>query len=293
MSLNYDLHTHSTMSDGTLSPAKLIEYAVKQQIDVLALTDHDTTDGVAEAQSVASQSGVTVIPGVEISVTWNRRTIHIVGLNINPGHTGLQEGLAALRSFRDRRAEEIGRRLEKAGISGAYKAAREHAGGSSIGRTHFARFLVEQGYATDMRDVFKHFLIKRKPGHTGGEWAALDQAVGWIHAAGGQAIIAHPARYRLSATRLRRLISEFIECGGEGLEVVSGSYSRNDCFAMALQAQRFGLKASCGSDYHGPENPWIDLGKIAPFPPGCKPIWKSPGWRLYDSAQEGYPSQLD
>lgn len=293
MSLCYDLHAHSTMSDGSLSPAELVEHAVRQQVDVLALTDHDTTEGVAEARRVANVLGVIIVPGVEVSVTWNHRTIHIVGLNIDPEHAGLQQGLATQRSFRDWRAEEIGRRLAKAGIGGAYEAARKLAKGSSIGRIHFARFLIEQGRAADMRTVFKRFLIKNKPGYVRGNWVGLEQSLEWIHAAGGVAVIAHPARYRLSATQLRRLIGEFTENGGEGLEVVSGSHSRNDCFSMAMHAQRSALLASCGSDYHGPDNPWIELGKIAPFPPGCTPIWKSPGWRLYDSAQEGYPLQSD
>ncbi len=291
MSLRYDLHAHSTMSDGSLSPTELVEHALQQQVNVLALTDHDTTDGVAEALLAADVVGVNVVPGVEVSVTWNRRTIHVVGLNVDPENAELQQGLAGLRDFRDRRAEEIGRRLEKAGITGAHQAARKYAGGASIGRVHFARFLIEQGHAADMRTVFKHFLVKNKPGHVSGKWASLEQALGWIHRAGGQAVIAHPARYRLSATQLRRLIGEFMECGGEGLEVVSGGHSRNDCFAMAMHAQRSALLASCGSDYHGPENPWIELGRVEPFPPGCTPIWKSPRWRLYDSAQGGYPLQ--
>ncbi len=281
MSLRYDLHTHSTMSDGSFSPTDLVKYAAKQQVSVLSLTDHDTTEGVAEARLAANSLGVILVPGVEVSVTWNHSTIHILGLNVDPEDTELQQGLAALRSFRDWRAKEIGQRLEKTGIAEAYKAARGYASGSSIGRVHFARFLVKQGYATDMRDVFKRFLVKGKPGHVTGKWASLEQALEWIHGAGGQAVIAHPARYRMSVTRLRQLIGEFCECSGEGLEVVSGSHSRNDCITMATHAQRSALLASCGSDYHGPGNPWIELGKIAPFPTGCVPIWKSPRWKQY------------
>ncbi len=292
MPLRYDLHTHSTMSDGALSPAKLVEYAVKQQIDILALTDHDTTEGVAEASLAARNRQITIVPGVEISVTWSSCTIHILGLNVDHKNRQLQQGLAALRTFRNWRAKEIGRRLEKAGIAGSYSAAREYAGGaSSIGRVHFARFLVAQGLAANVPAVFKRFLAKGKPGHVSGKWASLEQALAWIHGAGGQAVIAHPARYRLNATRLRRLIGEFNECGGEGLEVVSSSHSRKECVAMAMHARRSALLASCGSDYHGPGNPWAELGKIPPFPTGCTPIWKSPRWRLYDSAQEGYPLQ--
>lgn len=293
MSLCYDLHTHSTMSDGSLSPAQLVESAARMQVDVLALTDHDTTEGLEQAELAGRRHGVRLVPGVEVSVTWNGMTIHIVGLNIDPSHTELRRGLAAQRAFREWRAEEIGRRLEKVGIGGAYQAARCYAQGPIIGRTHFARFLVDQGYAPDMRTVFKRFLVKRKPGHVRGEWANLEQVLGWIHAAGGEAVIAHPARYRLSATRLRHLIGEFIECGGVAMEVVSGSHSPNDSLAMAGYARRFGLLASCGSDYHGPENPWIELGGTAALPAGCTPIWKTASWRLYEEVQEGYPLQSD
>ncbi len=279
MCLRYDLHTHSTLSDGSLSPTELVTYAARQQIDVLALTDHDTTEGVAEALRAAIGLKVSIVAGVEISVTWNHRTIHIVGLNINPENPELQQGLAALRAFRNWRAEEIGLRLEKAGIKGAYEAARKYATGSSIGRVHFARFLTEQGYAKDIRSVFKRFLVKNKPGYVNGRWTSLEQATGWIHAAGGQAVIAHPARYRLSATQLRRLLGEFTECGGEALEVVSSSHNRDDCLAMARHARHSGLLASCGSDYHGPGNLWAELGNIAPLPPGCSPIWKASCWR--------------
>ncbi len=288
----YDLHAHSTFSDGTMSPAELVAHAARQGVAVLALTDHDTTDGVAEALIAARRNGTSVVPGVEISVTWDRRTIHIVGLLVDPDCQVLQEGLSGLRRFRRWRAEEIARRLSKAGIEGALEGARKQAAGSSIGRIHFARFLVEKGYAEEMRQVFKRFLVKGKPGHVRGEWATLEQAVSWIRAAGGMAVIAHPARYRLSAVRLRRLIGEFREVGGCGIEVVSSSHSRDDCFAMALQARRAGLLASAGSDYHGPDNPWIELGRIPPLPDGCLPVWESPRWRLYEVPREGYPLQF-
>ncbi len=285
----YDLHAHSTCSDGVLTPARLVAHAARQGVKVLALTDHDTTEGVHEAEHAADREGIRLVPGVEISVTWERHTIHIVGLQVDCRNEVLQEGLGGLRRFRRWRAEEIARRLGKAGVEGALEGARRFAHGASIGRIHFARFLIEQGHAGDMREVFKRFLVKGKPGHVAGEWAELEQAVSWIRAAGGMAVIAHPARYRFTATRLRRLIGEFRESGGVGIEVVSSSHSRDDCFAMALQARRAGLLASVGSDYHGPENPWIELGRIMPLPDGCLPIWESPGWRLYEAPQEGYP----
>lgn len=280
MTLRYDLHSHSTASDGTLSPAELVARAAKSGVEVLALTDHDTTAGLAEAHTEADKRGVQLVNGVEISVTWRRQTIHVVGLNIDPAYAPLQHGLAALCSFRDWRAEEIARRLHREGIEGALAGARALARGAIISRTHFAHFLVAQGRAATLRDVFRHYLVRNKPGHVSGQWAELEQVLSWVRGAGGQAVIAHPARYNLSATKMRTLIGEFRECGGEGFEVVSGSHNRNDCYAMAGHAERFALYASCGSDYHGPENPWVKLGRLMDFPPGCQPIWESERWPL-------------
>lgn len=273
MTILYDLHSHSTASDGTLSPAALVECARQQGVDVLALTDHDVTDGLDEARQAARVAGLRLIDGVEISVTWHGVTIHIVGLNIDPGHAGLQAGLARLREFRAWRGEEIARRLEKKGIPGALEGAQAFSNGQILSRTHFARFLVEQGHAKDMRKVFGKFLTHNRPGYVPGEWATLAEAVGWIRAAGGEAVIAHPARYRLTATRLRALIEAFMDCGGTALEVVSGSHSAGDVQGMAQYAQRYGLLASQGSDYHGPEQSWLALGRMPSMPVGCTPVW--------------------
>jgi len=278
MELRHDLHAHSTASDGTLAPGELVRRAGAAGVDVLALTDHDTTAGLAEAAQAARDEDVVLVPGVEVSVTWNGQTVHIVGLNVNPDHDGLQQGLARLREFRQWRAEEIARRLDKRGVPGALEGARAYASGPIIGRTHFARFLVQRGEAADVREVFKRFLVRGRPGYVPGQWADLDAAVGWIRAAGGQAVIAHPARYGLTATRLRRLIAEFKACGGEALEVVSGSHRPDECRTMAAHAKREGLLASAGSDYHGPENPWVELGRLAPLPEGCVPIWTGGSW---------------
>jgi len=273
MSILYDLHSHSTASDGTLSPAALVERARQQGVDVLALTDHDVTDGLDEARQAAHEAGLRLINGVEISVTWHGVTVHIVGLNFDPADARLQAGLARLREFRAWRGEEIARRLEKKGIPGALEGAQAFSNGQILSRTHFARFLVEQGHAKDMRKVFGKFLTHNRPGYVPGEWAALADAVSWIRDAGGQAVIAHPARYRLSATRLRALIEAFMDCGGEVLEVVSGSHSAGDVQGMAQYARRYGLLASQGSDYHGPEQSWLELGRMPPMPVGCTPVW--------------------
>jgi hypothetical protein len=272
----YDLHTHSTHSDGTLTPNALVARAAAAGVDVLALTDHDVTDGLDEARAAALAAGLELIPGVEVSVSWGTQTVHVVGLGIAADEPTLQAGLQELRKFRDWRAEEIARRLEKQGIPEAYAGARAHAKGRIVGRTHFARFLVEAGHAKDLRQVFKKFLVRGRPGYVPGQWAELGQAVGWIHAAGGQAVIAHPARYTLSATRLRLLLEDFKVCGGDAIEVVSGSHSRDDYFRLAHLAAQFNLLASAGSDYHGPEQPWLELGRLPALPDGCRPIWQ--GW---------------
>ena len=273
MSILYDLHSHSTASDGTLTPAALVRRAREQGVDVLALTDHDVTDGLDEARRAAHETGLRLINGVEISVTWDGVTVHIVGLNFDPANVGLQAGLAGLREYRVWRGEEIARRLEKQGIPGALEGAKAFSNGQILSRTHFARFLVAQGHAKDMRKVFGKFLIHNRPGYVPGEWAALADAVGWIHDAGGQAVIAHPARYRLSATRLRALIEAFMACGGEVLEVVSGSHSAGDVQGMAQYARRYELLVSQGSDYHGPEQSWLELGQMPSMPDGCIPVW--------------------
>lgn len=273
MACVYDLHTHSTASDGTLTPSALVSKAAAVGVNVLALTDHDTTEGLGEAKRAAAAMGIELVGGVEISVTWSGMTIHLVGIGVAPDDAMLQRGLADLREFRDWRAREIGRRLDKAGIRGAFEGARKHASGRLISRTHFARYLVEKGHAESVRQVFSKYLLRNKPGHVAGRWATLEDAVGWITGAGGQAVIAHPARYKLTRTKLRRLIGEFRECGGEGIEVVSGSHSKDECYTMARHASDCGLLASAGSDYHGPENPYTELGRLMPLPPGSRPVW--------------------
>lgn len=273
MSLDFDLHLHSTASDGTLSPTALVERAAAAGVRTLALTDHDTTEGVDEAAAAAARAGLGLVPGVEVSVTWRGRTVHIVGLGVDPGNAALQQGLAGLRAFRNWRAEEIGRRLSTEGVHGTLERARALSNGRLISRTHFARALVERGMAGSVRDVFKRFLVRGRPGHVPGQWAALDDAVRWIVAAGGQAVIAHPARYALNRTQFRRLVEEFMAAGGVGLEVLSGSHSLDDSRLMASYAQAFGLLASAGSDYHGPEQPYLEIGRLPAMPAGCTPIW--------------------
>lgn len=273
-----DLHTHSTASDGTLRPRELVARAAAQGVEMLALTDHDTVAGLDEAEEAAREYGLTLVPGVEVSVRWGGRTLHVIGLGVDRQSATLRAGLAGLLAQREERAGEIARRLEKAGWPGALEGARALAGGELVGRTHFARFLVQRGAAKDLRGVFKQFLVQGKPGHVAGEWVDLETAVGWIRAAGGDAVIAHPARYRLTRSTMTRLLEAFRACGGRGIEVISGSHSRDDEFTFARWAREQGLLASAGSDYHGPDSPWVELGRLPALPEGCRPIWEQPGF---------------
>ena len=259
----YDFHSHSIASDGALSPEALIARAIAQGVDVLALTDHDGTEGIVAAQMAAQNTNLTLIPGVEISVTWGGSTVHIIGLNVDANNDTLQQGLMEMRTYRINRAAKMAERLEKAGIVGALEGARKYASDVMLGRLHFAQFLVEYGHAKDISDVFKRFLVRNKPGYVAGEWASLTDAVTWITAAGGQAVIAHPARYKMTATKLRRLISEFKEAGGVGFEVVSGRQHPEEVKNLARLAEQFELLASCGSDFHTPDNTWVELGHLA------------------------------
>ena len=279
MNLRCDLHSHSTTSDGTLSPTELVQRAHEKGVEVFALTDHDATEGLKEAAIAADKLGMSFVTGIELSVTWSHQTFHIVGLGINPDDKTLNKGLMALREFRGRRGEEIALKLEKAKFENALAGAQKFANGEILSRTHFARYIVEQGRAKDIRQVFKRFLVKGKPGYVAGKWASLEDALSWIHGAGGVAVIAHPARYKISATRLRQLISEFKELGGIGFEAISGSHSPEEETRMALLAHQFGLYISKGSDFHSPDNIYRELGMMQDIPSGSIPIWHSDAWK--------------
>ena len=279
MNLHCDLHSHSTVSDGTLSPTELVLRAHEKEVEVFALTDHDATEGLKEAAKAAAKVGLNFVAGIELSVTWSHQTIHIVGLGINPDDETLNQGLKVLREFRGRRGEEIALKLEKKGLENPLEGAKKFANGEILSRTHFARYLVEQGKAKDIRQVFKRYLVKGKPGYVAGKWASLEEALSWIHGAGGIAVIAHPARYKISATRLRQLIAEFKELGGIGFEAISGSHSPDEELRMAQLANKFELYVSKGSDFHSPENVYRELGYLPDIPSGSKPIWHSDAWK--------------
>ena len=271
--MTHDLHTHSTASDGAYSPAELVRQAHAAGVTHLALTDHDCTDGLSEAKTEAQACGLTLIPAVEISTTWHGKSVHIVGLNIEADCQALQQGLARLQTLRVSRAQEMGRRLEKAGIPGCFEAVRALAGAGMITRTHFAQFLADQGLAGSVREVFDHYLVQGKPGYVPTEWAGLEAAVGWIKAAGGVAVVAHPQRYKLTGSWLGRLLREFKEAGGEAMEVIAGSASPGDIQSSAAAARRYGLLASVGSDFHSPGNIWLKLGRLPELPKDLTPVW--------------------
>jgi len=271
---NIDLHCHSTASDGLLTPGQLVQHAATRGVEVLALTDHDEVSGLDAARKEAAQCGIELINGVEISVTWRGQTVHIVGLGIDPQHSGLARGLLSIREGRTKRAQKIAAQLDKFGIHGSFEGASRQAGeGHLIGRMHFARFLVEEGVARDVKTVFRHYLVKGKPGYAAHQWPMLSEAVGWILESGGRAVIAHPARYKLSTSALEELLLEFRTLGGEAIEVITGSHTPEQSVLFARHAQRLGLLASQGSDFHGPGESYFDLGRMPALPPNCVPVW--------------------
>ena len=273
--LRYDLHSHSTRSDGLLSPRALVLRAAQRGVDVLALTDHDELSGLHEARETARESGIRLIDGAELSVSWRELTLHVLALGIDPSCPVLIDGLQAIRTGRASRARRIADALAAAGIADAYAGALRFVTSESlITRTHFARFLVEAGHVRDMRDVFKHYLTRGKPGYVHHDWASLPTAVEWIHAAGGQAVLAHPGRYKVGREGMRELLAEFREVGGEGIEVLSSSHTAEQNETFLRHARVFGFLASCGSDYHGPGESWVDLGDMPPLPAGAAPVWK-------------------
>ncbi len=274
----YDLHCHSNASDGILRPDELVSRAKAQQVDVLALTDHDTLQGYELARKSADELGMTLICGIELSSQWARQGIHIVGLNLDPSATAIAEAVALQQQERSSRAQEIAARLEKLGFSGALDGARRFAGEASLGRPHFARFLVEQGHVDSMNTAFKRYLGAGKIGDVRHGWPEFEQVVGWIRAAGGIAVLAHPAKYKMTRSKLHALVADFREAGGEAMEVIAGQQTAQVTDTLARVATKFGLLASCGSDFHAPNQPWQELGAFGKLPPVCRPVWCAWDW---------------
>jgi len=267
-----DLHTHSRASDGSLAPAALVDRAAQRGVRWLALTDHDTVDGLAEAGEAARCQGIAFVPGVEVSVTWENRTLHILGLAVDASHGTLRRGLAQQRTERQRRAEAMDAALRRAGIEGALDGATQ-AGCGAIGRGHFADFLVRAGHARHHRDAFRRWLGRGRPGYVGGRWAPLEEALGWLRESGAQAVLAHPARYKLGKSSLRRLLGELRELGAAGLEIATPSQTPAEIEGLAALALRLGLCGSVGSDFHGASAPYRELGAVPSLPPGVEPVW--------------------
>lgn len=275
-----DLHSHSTISDGALSPDDLIKHAHEQGVRVLALTDHDDTRGLTTARNTADALGIKLINGVEISVTWRKRTLHIIGLNVNPEHEALKNGLASIRQGRYKRAEMMAKDLNRVGIAGSLEGAYRIAGidihhpDGLIGRVHFARFLVEKGYVKDTKSAFNKYLVEGKPGYVNHEWATLAEAISWITDSGGQAVIAHPGRYDIKRTTMLELLQTFKDLGGSAIEVVTGSHTPAQYNEYAKYAAMFSLKSSIGSDYHGKGLSFMEMARLPYFPLGCVPVWQ-------------------
>ncbi|MSP86999.1 MAG: PHP domain-containing protein [Methylotenera sp.] len=274
MTLIFDLHAHSNISDGLLSPAELVAHAAMHGVGVLALTDHDDVSGLQAARVAAVKHNIQLVDGVEISVTWKKRTLHIVGLKVNPENVALKAALLEVRLARDLRAQQMGESLAKAGIAHAYEGAKAIAKQSIITRVHFARFLVENGYAKDTKTVFKKYLVKGKPGFVDHQWMDLAQAVTLITDSGGSAVIAHPGRYELGSVNMLELLSAFRSYGGVAIEVVTGSHTPPQYQQFAKLAHQFSLKSSLGSDYHGKGISFMEMGRLPALPSNCVPVWQ-------------------
>ncbi|WP_415203273.1 3',5'-nucleoside bisphosphate phosphatase [Pseudorhodoferax sp.] len=272
---NADLHCHSIVSDGTLTPEELAARARANGVELWALTDHDEVGGQRRAAAAARANGLRYLTGTEILVSFAGETVHIVGLGFDAEDPRMQQGLADTRDGRGPRAREMAEGLAKVGILGAYEGALKFVGNPAlISRTHFARFLVESGHCKDTPEVFRKYLTEGKPGYVPHRWASLKDAVGWITQTGGVAVIAHPGRYKFSATEEYALFSEFKAHGGRAVEVVTGSHTPAEYVEYAAMAREFGLAASRGSDFHSPDESHCDLGTLPYLPEDLTPVWE-------------------
>jgi predicted metal-dependent phosphoesterase TrpH len=270
----YDLHCHSTASDGALSPTEVVQRAHQQGVTSLALTDHDTTAGIAEAQLCAATIGIKLIAGIELSTNWQNRCFHIVGLGVDPTYAPLATATHNLQSTRLERAEKIALKLEKKRIPGALEAVKKAAGDGMITRSHFADFLLSQNHVSTQQEAFDRYLAKGKPAYVSTSWAELELAINWITESGGVAVLAHPLRYKLTANWMNRLLTAFKDVGGLGIEVITSRINADEIRRVTDYAKRFDLAGSMGSDFHNSTNPWVELGRLAPLPKNIKPVWE-------------------
>ncbi|NOQ13436.1 MAG: PHP domain-containing protein [Methyloprofundus sp.] len=272
--LKYDLHCHSSFSDGALPPAELILRAKEQGVTTLALTDHDTVAGLAQAQQAAEQHELNFIPGIELSCLWEKKTFHILGLNIDPCNTELLAGTQQLQNIRLKRAKKIATKLEKNKIPGAFTAVQAAAGSGMITRPHFADFLLKNNHVSSIQNAFDRYLGQGKPAFVNTEWVEMENAIHWINSAGGIAVVAHPMRYKLTASWMRRFLKAFKEMGGLGIEIITARSTADEIRRTVHFAQQFELYGSVGSDFHTPKNQWVELGRLAPLPINIKPVWR-------------------
>jgi predicted metal-dependent phosphoesterase TrpH len=270
----YDLHCHSTASDGALSPTNLVQRAYQQGVTSLALTDHDTTAGLDEAQLRATEIGLKLITGIELSTNWQNMCFHIVGLGIDPTYAPLADATYTLQNTRMERAEKIAAKLEKKGIAGSLAAVRKAAGEGMVTRTHFSDFLLSKNHVSTQQEAFDRYLAKGKSAYVPTSWAELELVVSWITGSGGVAVLAHPLRYKLTANYLKRLLNTFKDAGGQGIEVITSRMNADEIRQAAEYATRFDLAGSMGSDFHNADNPWVELGRLASLPTNIKPIWE-------------------
>ncbi|MDC9727910.1 MAG: PHP domain-containing protein [Methyloprofundus sp.] len=270
----YDLHSHSSASDGELSPEMLMLRAQEKGVTHLALTDHDCVTGLAEAQSTADKIGLNLINGIEFSCTWNKKTFHIVGLNIDPSNPELLTGTESLHSIRTARAQKISEKLAKQNIPNAYENLLAESSTTMITRSHFADFLLKNNHVTTKQGAFDTYLGQGKPAFVGTEWASLENTLHYIKAAGGVAVLAHPMRYKMTASWMRRFLTAFKAEGGLGIEIITGRNNPDEIRRSLHFAKQFDLYGSVGSDFHSSKNKWVELGRLAPLPINIKPIWR-------------------
>ena len=283
--MRIDLHSHTTASDGRLSPQALVDRAIDFELDVLAITDHDTIEGLNQAHRYINerQLSLKLINGIEVSTVWQNKDIHIVGLNIDVECRELLNLIAEQKEHRLSRAKLIANRLEKVTKEGVYEQVLELAGEASITRAHFAKWLVDNGYAKTMQQVFKKYLTRDKPGYVPPSWCSMKEAIEAIHTSGGQAVLAHPGRYKLTTKWIKRLIGAFVEAGGDAIEIAQPQQAQHERRTLADYAIQYNLLVSQGSDFHYP-SPWMELGRNLWLPSGVEPVWK--GWNIEPSKIE-------
>ncbi len=267
----FDLHSHTSFSDGALQPQELLSRAADRGVDVLSITDHDTLDAYGDV--AVPEGGLKLIAGIEFSTQWQTTGIHVLGLNIDPQNEVIRTAAKIQSDARLQRARRIGEKLRGKGIKDAFEGARKLAPGTYIGRPHFAQYLIDIGKANTMGTAFKKYMGDGKAGDVRQHWADLPQIIQWILAAGGIPVLAHPMKYKLTGTKLKKLLDDFKQSGGQGMEVVSGQQLPQQTREMARLCERGGLLASCGSDFHMPGKSWAELGAFPPLPGHLKPVW--------------------